>query len=173
MNARAQVGFYDAMLFMIIMFIASAGIYSATHYFLGKDEVDVRKLDAQFVLDLQSSLFHSTLVNITYVNASNKETLKEVDVETALKIDIAMRIRNEGKPEIEDIEEKIKAKLFVGCMGIYRFAFYVPYEKGVIFISDFLGSIEELETKVANKVSSVYDIYLEGKGISTTLYIWK
>lgn len=175
-DKKGQTAIYDALLFFIVMTIASAVVVATTFTFLKQNPEYLKsERNIQFANDVLDSVLISSINKTFYKKGTETFYIYQQTTENIIRFYLELKSENQGY-DLSQLKSNITIKFDTATNNSmtskWNYALYGEYLKGstlsTIFISNKITSISQLP---AERYSSVKEIQTIGAVI--TLYVWK
>jgi len=173
-DEKAQMALYDAVLFFIIIMIASTGLYiTSLNLIKQTPEYAVQQRGIQDASDILNSVSISTVNETTYTKNGEEYYVYQQTVERTIQIYLEFEYLNQstGSYSLHQIKKNITDKFDMGVRDSYNYAVHAAYtnqsETATFFISNSINNISQLPD---TRYSAVREL---NSNTTIALYIWK
>ena len=103
----------DAVAFLLIMLVATSGLYFYEHLQIEEEKEDIEdEYNAMLVDDLSQTLLRTTINSVEYTDTDgNTHTLHDMSVQSLVATDLSLKLENPDRrdgPDLDEMEETIE-----------------------------------------------------------------
>ncbi|MEW5759880.1 MAG: hypothetical protein AB1779_03845 [Candidatus Thermoplasmatota archaeon] len=173
-----QITIFDALIFFIIVIIATSVVYYAAVSFIkSSPKHDVSERLHQYTTDVMTSVLLTTINETNFTFSGEKKVIKGASVERLIYtyIDLSILNKTSGKYNLDNIRSAINDKFLLGVGETYAYVVYAyainDKESSTLFLTNdvSVGSIDGLPefyfTATKESSTGVHEV-------SINLYIW-
>lgn len=172
---RAQLAIYDAILFFILLSIASAILYMSAISYVSHNAENTRlRYDLQTVNDIHDSVLLSIISETGYLDSGERQASVNWTVLKNIEFYLEHRYVDPGgaKYDLSEMAADIAAKYELALLPGTHYALYSEYKTVSLFLSD-SASVSSTADIPINRVTAIRDGFVFGERGEIYLYMWR